>query len=380
MGSGCKSANTSGGEQAMRFRSSCAAIAALLAMAQAGEAQAKNSHVVSPGDTLWDISRSYGCDVKAIRQVNALGSEHLNVGQELEIPSCEDRRVAVTPLAESDRPETESTNIETPKPLIHIVAAGDTLSEIASHYKTSVAALQKGNHLRDTTIRLGGRLTITPGELGEFAPRPKPWKPKPVLGQSIGLPHRGKLKKAIRLQQGKGYFIRRPHRSFGASHTVGYLKSSLATLRRRFPRTHDLAIGDLSAKAGGKITMHASHQSGRDVDIGFYFKKKPKGYPESFVVATPKNIDFKASWALLTQFTDLADKPHGVDRIFMTYSSQKMFYKLARKHGIKKSKLKKIFQYPNGKWSQDAIIRHEPGHDEHIHVRFKCPPKDSGCK
>jgi LysM repeat protein len=358
----------------MHYRMTWAAIAAICCISMAGDAFAKNSHVVSAGDTLWGISRSYGCNVKAIRQVNSLGDAHLAIGQELEIPSCEDRRVAVA---------VDKTPIGTLQPkskvISHRVTAGDTLSEIAAQYKSSVGDIQARNQLSDTTILVGGNLFVLP-EVGEGATKhPRLTKPKSILGQSVGLPHRGKLKKAIRLRQGKGYFIRRPHRSFGATHTVGYLKNSLAQMKKRFPKTHDLAIGDLSARGGGKITMHASHQSGRDVDIGFYFKKKPKGYPESFIVANRKNIDFKASWALLTQFTNLAKKPDGVDRIFMTYSTQKMFYKLARKDGIAKKRLNKIFQYPKGRYSQDAIIRHEPGHDEHIHVRFKCPPKDKGC-
>jgi LysM repeat protein len=342
----------------------------------AGEADAKNSHVVSAGDTLWGISKSYGCNVKAIRKVNALGSEHLDVGQELQIPSCDKRRVVVAPQAEDPKAAL----------VTHRVVAGDTLGKIASRYKSSVVDIQQRNHLDDTTIVVGGSLSVLPHTISvlphtESVPS-KPglaWQSKAVVGQSIGLPYKGRLKKAIKLRQGKGYYIRRPHRSFGASHTVGYLKSSLAQVRRRFPDSHDLAIGDLSARGGGKITMHASHQNGRDVDIGFYFKSKPKGYPESFVVANRKNVDFEASWALLTQFTDLASKPDGVDRIFMSYSSQKMFYKLARKHGVAKRKLKKMFQYPEGRSSQSGIIRHVPGHDEHIHVRFKCPPKDKGC-
>jgi LysM repeat protein len=353
----------------MHYGGTWAAVVAICCASWAGEARAKTSHVVSAGDTLWGISKSYGCEVKALRQVNSLGGEHLNIGQELQIPSCEKRRVVVAP--EGLRLKDELVT--------HQVVAGDTLGKIATRYRSSIEDIQERNQLDDTTIVIGGRLLVKPESSAAAAKTVVTSKSLAVVGQSVGLPHKGRLKKAIKLAQGKGYYIRRPHRSFGASHTVGYVKSSLAQMRKRFPNSHDLAIGDLSARGGGKITMHASHQSGRDVDIGFYFKTKPKGYPESFIVANRKNIDFEASWALLTQFTDLANKPDGVDRIFMSYSSQKMFYKLARKHGVPKRKLKRIFQYPDGRWAQSGIIRHEPGHDEHIHVRFKCPPKDKGC-
>ncbi len=351
----------------MRYQRALAIAAAFGCLGMGATAQAKTSHTVSAGDTLWEISRSYGCEVQALRQVNQLGSEHLNVGQTLEIPSCSERRVTV------------NAKTSEPSVILYQVESGDTLSGIASRYKTSVDEIIIRNDLQDTAILAGAQLRVVPGAEGMALALKPAWKPKSILGQSIGLPYKGKLKKAIRLKKGKGYFIRRPHRSYGATHTVGYLKQSLDKVRRRFPKVHDLAIGDLSARHGGKITMHASHQNGRDVDLGFYFKKRPKGYPQDFVVANSKNINFEASWELLTQFADLADKPYGVDCIFMSYSSQKMFYKLARKHGVSKRKLKKMFQYPAGRGSKNGVIRHEPGHNEHIHVRFKCPPKDKSC-
>ena len=33
-----------------------------------------------------------------------------------------------------------------------------------------------------------------------------------------------------------------------------------------------------------------------------------------------------------------------------------------------------------GEESQHGLIHHEPGHDEHIHVRFQCPPGDRECR
>src|SRR5690606_38575956 len=128
-----------------------------------------------------------------------------------------------------------------------------------------------------------------------------------------------------------------------------------------------------------KISMHASHQSGRDVDLGFYFKSRPKGYPEAFVVATEKNLHFAATWALLTAFTDLAEADAGVEKGFLSYSTQRLLYKLARKRGISKARLGAIFQYPRGRSSSKGIVRHQKGHDEHMHVRFKCPPRDKKC-
>jgi murein endopeptidase len=97
-------------------------------------------------------------------------------------------------------------------------------------------------------------------------------------------------------------------------------------------------------------------------------------------VATADNLDFRATWALLSAFCRTAGQPLGVERIFMTYSTQALFYRLARKHGISRARLDEWFQYPHGRRADHGIIRHEPGHDEHIHVRFRCAPSDAECR
>ena len=54
--------------------------------------------------------------------------------------------------------------------------------------------------------------------------------------------------------------------------------------------------------------------------------------------------------------------------------------KAARKAGVSRATLSKIFQYPNGRWTREALVKHEPKHADHLHVRFKCPPRDDGCR
>lgn len=321
------------------------------------DADAEMAHVVHVGDTLWDLSRSYGCDVQRLREVNRLSSTQLDVGQKLAIPNCS------TPV------RAKSLGV------VHRVAAGETLGHIAIRYKSTVADIQQRNGLSGTTIFVGGELQVLPGrKQAMHLPRLKISR-----GQSIGRPNRGRLANAARLPRGDGYFIRRPHRSFGASHTVSHVARLVARVRQRFPKVHRLAIGDLSVRHGGKISMHASHQSGRDVDLGFYFKRRPKGYPQSFVVGTRANLHFDANWTMLTHLVALTKSPTGVDKIFMSYSSQRLFYRLARKHGVTKKFLRGMFQYPAGKGASQGLIRHEPGHNEHIHVRFRCLPNDKRC-
>lgn len=333
--------------------------AILLTLSLPRAVEAKGAHVVSEGETLWQISRSYGCDVSALQKQNLLRGDRITIGQKLRIPRC---ATGLTPPPGATLPP------KTTLPQQHRVVSGDTLGAIALRYNSSVSDIMAHNDLSTTVIYPGRTLEV--GIAKVEVPRRL---------QSIGLPHSGSLRNATRLKPGAGYLIRRPNRSYGASHTVKAVRTAIKEARGQHRNLHKLAVGDLSSKRGGKITRHSSHQSGRDVDLGFYFKKRPKGYPQSFVVATNKNLDFEATWDLLMALTDTATNPTGVERIFLSYKTQRMLYKLARKHGISKSTLKPLFQYPKGKFNRTGLIRHEPGHDEHMHVRFKCPAYDTKC-
>jgi nucleoid-associated protein YgaU len=46
----------------------------------------KREHVVSNGDTLFNISRRYGVDISEIKKFNNLESDQIQVGQLLQIP------------------------------------------------------------------------------------------------------------------------------------------------------------------------------------------------------------------------------------------------------------------------------------------------------
>tara|TARA_R110002096_G_scaffold44526_5_gene120075 strand:+ start:4534 stop:5619 length:1086 start_codon:yes stop_codon:yes gene_type:complete len=361
----------------MNLRQLLSFITCLSAFGVATTAEAEQFHVVDAGDTLWEISRSYGCEVDALRAENDLKSDRLPIGRRLEIPgkaTATPQRVAVAkPATDEIREQSLS---ETPKLeegiVTHQITSGDTLGSIAVQYTTSVEDLVERNGLSGHDIFAGTSLRVLPGAGGVG--------PKIVLGQSIGATNRGQLRNPSRLKAGAGYFIRRPERSYGADFTIKHVRTAVAHVRKRHAKTHKLAVGDISAKRGGKISMHASHQSGRDIDLGFYFKKKPKGYPQSFADVTASNLNFDASWTLLMSFVETAGKPGGAEKIFISYETQKVLYKQARKRRIGKAKLAEILQYPHGRASKRALVRHEPGHNEHMHVRFACPPNDTRCK
>ncbi|MBK9033946.1 MAG: penicillin-insensitive murein endopeptidase [Myxococcales bacterium] len=268
------------------------------------------------------------------------------------------------------------------------VAPGDTLGAIARRYDCSVEAVQQQNRLRSTRIQSGQTLAVPVCGRKARAARPaatptvrvaRATEVAPVTGQSVGKPWRGSLKRPARLAAGKGYLIRRPERSYGTRRLVDLVRDSVKAVRADHGKLHTLAIGDLSARRGGKITEHHSHQSGRDVDVGFFFKRVPAGYPAQFVAGTKANLDLPATWDLLVSFARTADDRGGVSAIFLDYELQGVLYEWAKGRGVSASYLDRLFQYPDGKGGT-GLVRHERYHDDHFHVRIQCPPGDAGCE
>ncbi len=198
--------------------------------------------------------------------------------------------------------------------------------------------------------------------------------------RSIGAPWSGRLEAPARLPRGEGYVIRRPSRAFGTRTTVDSIRDAVTTTLEAFPKVHVLAIGDISAESGGAITEHHSHQSGRDVDLGLFYKKQPAGYPASFVRATEANLDSAATWKLIWEFAKTAPDDGGAQIMFLDYDVQGIIYRWAKDHDVSEQRLDRVFQYPHGRSSTRGVVRHFPNHDNHVHVRFKCRDRDVSCR
>ncbi len=336
-----------------------AAALTVVPSAHAARPEAKaQRYRVAAGDSLWSIAQAHGCRVDELRKANELEpGDPLIAGARLVVPPCKG-----TPAA-APRPAGQQ----------HRVAAGDTLSSIAARYGTTVGDLRALNGLRDDVILPGQRLSVS----GGAAARPTI---RIVAGQSIGRPQRGSLEDGVQLPRSAHYYRRRPEWAYGAQHVVDHTLAAIATVNREHPKVHRLAIGDISAKTGGVLPGHGSHQSGRDIDLGLYYSSIPAKYPDEFVSVDDGKLDAEATWTLVEALYEASKVSGGPELVFLDYDVQGALYKVARKRGMSRSTLKKIFQYPDGKWAQDRLVQHVAKHDDHIHVRFECPPRDEKCR
>ncbi|MGQ9490309.1 MAG: LysM peptidoglycan-binding domain-containing protein [Anaerolineae bacterium] len=114
-------------------------------------------YTVQASDTLDKIARTHGVSASALIAANNITNPNLIwVGQRLLIPTTAGSTPQPLPPTPSATPKPISA-----APVVHVVQAGETLSQIAQRYSTTVAALVAANGLGSTDlIRVGMRLTI----------------------------------------------------------------------------------------------------------------------------------------------------------------------------------------------------------------------------
>lgn len=181
---------------------------------------------------------------------------------------------------------------------------------------------------------------------------------------SIGSPGSGVLFNGCALESGTLWEIARGAQSWATSETLDAIDVVVRTVHELFPDTPPLAIGDISHQAGGRLKRHESHQVGRDVDFGFYYKA---GKGAWYTPGNAANLDIPRNWALVRAMLARTD----VDRIFLDTRIQRVLYKHALSIGEDKAWLDRAFQFSRG--ARDAVIQHLPRHRTHYHVRFYNP-------
>ena len=171
--------------------------------------------------------------------------------------------------------------------------------------------------------------------------------------------------------EGPGFQVMRQQRQrfYGHPHLVSYIQ----TLARRVvaQQLGRLFIGDMGQARGGPTPSgHRSHQTGLDVDIWFWFDpQKPRlnadeqaAYPAaSMLTEDRQQVDGRYWSARQGYVLQLAADAPEVERIFV--------------HPVIKQAV--CTQFAGAAWLQK--LRPWWGHDDHFHVRLRCPENDAAC-
>lgn len=341
-------------------------------------------HRVIGGDRLDEIADRYGVSRESIIRWNKLDKKRpmIRAGQKLRI------------YAKRYPPPREQISYK--------VRKGDTWGKVAKKYGVDEDRLRRWNPRVPRKWKAGAEIAIwiepkpeipeeevavAGGSSGKGGSKGKTRGGKPKTdadlpikkvrqnGRSVGKPSSGSLSHGVQLPENEAlYHVRRPENSYGSTHTIELVQLTIARWRRDHGYTGTLHIGDISKSGGGRLRPHASHRTGRDIDIRLPLKKGIKrsgGLPEG-----PNDVDWDATWALIKEMCDTGQ----VLYIFLGHGRQKYLYKAARRAGMSKAELERYIQYPQAPKTGKSLVRHAKGHNAHFHVRFKCGPTDTRCR
>lgn len=195
---------------------------------------------------------------------------------------------------------------------------------------------------------------------------------------SVGFPNDGKLVGGRRVQEGLYLRFATGYAKSPAKFAIRELGELLERASRRVARKYPGAVmqlGDVSARDGGPLAAHHSHQSGRDADVGFYLlnQKGRVARYERFVPCdgegkarngAPLRFDEARNWALVAAM--LEDRSVQVRSIFVYAPLRARLLAFAEHVGA-----------PKALREHAAMVMSQPPnaapHDDHFHVRIACP-------
>lgn len=198
-------------------------------------------------------------------------------------------------------------------------------------------------------------------------------EPVPGTPHAIGSYAAGCIQGAISLPpEGRGYQVMRPHRRRFFAHPllVRYLQELGAAADQNGLGV--LLIGDLGqARGGPMLSGHRSHQNGLDADIWFWL-------PPNGMVLTVAERDTIAAPSMLAPNAGSLAAQHWSQRQMDILRLAVGYDVVARifVHPVIKQTL--CEQFPGASWLQK--LRPWWGHDDHFHVRLRCPLGEPACQ
>lgn len=314
-------------------------------------------HEVVPRERLSEIAVRYGVEADHIKEWNKLQSSRLKRGQKLRI---------------------RARRVPPPRELLeHTVEEGETWGTVAAAYRVETPDLHAWNY-GNAELEAGEELVVwfDPGAYWTVYRQPGPPLPTdlgvPDGGVSVGRPNRGRIKNAVQVPDSANYTRRNAAILWGSSHAVRQLVQAFANFRSETGYDGEVVIGSMSRPRGGRFHPHRSHQSGRDVDIRLPL------LPGVTALGKPNadEIDWHAAWGLVSALLDTGE----VHAIYLESKLQRRLYEAARQLGVPHEQLVERIQWPRSVPGVLAVVRHQKGHDAHIHVRFTCGVQEDRCK
>ncbi len=192
------------------------------------------------------------------------------------------------------------------------------------------------------------------------------WRDRPeALGcMSMGFADEGRLINGRPFPSGEDWIVVSPDKSWGTSETIAYVITAIEHVKARFPEAPRVRINRVSGREGGYLKPHKSHQSGRDVDLGFYY---PTETPVR-IRAREKAINVALNWELIKSLAVYTD----IQLILVDRRVQRILYRYALRKGEDRGWLDSLFKRRSAH-GRPPLIQHARKHRDHFHLRFYNP-------
>jgi penicillin-insensitive murein DD-endopeptidase len=200
--------------------------------------------------------------------------------------------------------------------------------------------------------------------------------------RSVGFAWHGRLERGVKLKPGPhlryvseyekaGHF-------YGTWQLVQLIERAAFAVGQRLPGAK-LSVGELSAEHGGNLPGHASHESGRDADLGFYMLDAAQRPFDAFAFANfdargrglapnlGMRFDAPRNWELLARL--VTDGEARVQYVFVSPGIRQLLLETGKKRGASQGVLDRA-----------ARVMVQPSekhpHGNHFHVRIYCGPNE----
>jgi penicillin-insensitive murein endopeptidase len=191
----------------------------------------------------------------------------------------------------------------------------------------------------------------------------------------VGTPDQGALVNALALPLEGPFHLkitRGRERWWGTTELVNLILTTAESFHEGWAQR--ILVGDLSAREGGEISLHRSHENGLDVDVGYPTRsgqeqdpENDRGFEHSMVSLSGHisgDFNTEAAWDLARLFIESGQ----VQRIFIAPQIKQRFCRLVRRRGENET-------------AAETLRRLTPlhNHRDHMHVRLYCPSGATGC-
>jgi murein endopeptidase len=178
---------------------------------------------------------------------------------------------------------------------------------------------------------------------------------------SVGFADNGRLINGVKMPADDSWILERPSVAYGTKEAVDGLMNAFRAVHRQFPGSAPARLSHIGNLDGGYLRPHHSHQSGRDADVGFFYKTdRVPGRG----VRRDKLMDPARNWALLKTLITESD----VQVILVDKGIQKVLRDWALANGEDRDFVDRVFAR-----GRQALVQHARHHKDHFHVRFYAP-------